>query len=87
MKLPIERPTTTTGGTQTASISAAASRAKSAICHGSGSVHVVPPMPRLSKVVLRKCGSKCGICQACQSEPSPPPPATQTMSRPAPNCS
>ena len=53
MKPPIDFPQTTTGGSRIASMIAAASRAMSAIVHGSGSVQTVPPMPRLSKVTLR----------------------------------
>jgi hypothetical protein len=58
---PSERPTSATGGSQTASISSAASRANDSSGHGSGTSHVVAPIPRLSKLVQRKSGSKNGI--------------------------
>ena len=58
---PIESPTTATGGSQTASISPAASAARSAIDQGGDAWQTVLPIPRLSNVVLRKEPSKYGI--------------------------
>ena len=84
---PIESPTAATGGSQTASIRPAASAAKSAIDQGGGAWHTVLPIPRLSNVVLRNEASKEGIWYSCQVLPSPPPPESQTMSGPSPNCS
>ena len=78
--LPKEMPTSDTGGSQTRSISAIVSALNFSSGHGIGSSHVVCPIPRLSKVVLRKCGSKNGIWYLCQSLPRLPPPATQTTS-------
>jgi hypothetical protein len=48
MSEPIDRPTRNTGGAHTASISAAQSRACSAIGHGGGPSVVVAPTPRAS---------------------------------------
>jgi hypothetical protein len=50
---PSELPTIATGGSQTASISSAVSRANASIGHGCVRSHVVSPMPRPSKVVDR----------------------------------
>jgi hypothetical protein len=63
------------------------SRANASSGHGIGTSQVVEPIPRLSKVVLRNSGSKKGIWYGCQSEASPPPPETHTMSGPSPCCS
>ena len=78
--LPKEMPTSDTGGSQTCSMSAVVSSLNFSSGHGIGSSHVVCPMPRLSKVVLRKCGSKKGIWYLCQSLPRLPPPETHTTS-------
>ncbi len=85
MSAPIERPTTATGGLQTASISPAASAARSAIVHGSGARQTVSPTPRFAKLVLRKASSNAGVFHFRQGAPLSPPPAIQTMSGPSPD--
>ena len=60
MSAPIDRPTTTTGGSHTAWISSAVSPAISAIVHGSGWMHAAGAMPRLVKIVLRNALRKSG---------------------------
>jgi hypothetical protein len=82
---PMERPATTTGGSHTASINSAQSRAMSRIDHGGGSIMPVSPTPRGSWVVLRK-SEKPSTCQRI-SRPRWSPPGIQTMSGPAPVCS
>ena len=77
---PSELPTIRTGGVQTASISSATSRANDSIGHGPGTSHTVSPMPRLSNVVDRWCGSKKSVWNRRQSRPSVPPPPTHTRS-------
>ena len=57
---PIDRPTSATGGSQTASISSAVSSANPRNVHGTGASHVAAPIPRLSNVVLRKAPWKYG---------------------------
>ena len=61
MPPPNERPTRATGGSQTASINSAVSRAKASKGQGSGTSQRVVPMPRLSNVVLRNASLKYGI--------------------------
>ncbi len=85
MKPPIESPTITTGGSQTASISAAVSCARSSTDHGSGARQTVSPTPRLANDVLRKASSKAGVWNSRHDEPLPPPPEIQTMSGPSPD--
>ena len=76
-----------TGGSQTASMRSATSRAKPSIGHGIGAAQVVVPAPRQSWVVLRKASLKYGNWYVSQECAVPPAPDTQTMSGPSPTCS